>query len=134
MSQAIAYTQVRDIALTTGNDFLVGASPNGVDLQLIGDAEALAQAVNIALQSFAGEWFLNTDDGVPYWQSVFIKNPNPTLLQALFRTQILNVDGITSVTSLTIAYNALARNVTINWTALGSTPVVPISGQPVIQL
>ena len=77
MSQAIAYTQVRDIALTTGNDFLVGASPNGVDLQLIGDAEALAQAVNIALQSFAGEWFLNTDDGVPYWQSVFIKNPNP---------------------------------------------------------
>jgi hypothetical protein len=134
MAQTIAYNQIRDIALDINGDWLIGPSPSGIDIQMIGDAPALQQAITIALKSFAGEWFLNLADGVPYWQDVFIKNPNPALIQSIFRAQILGVDGVTAVTSLTASLNYATRAVSIAWAATGSTPVVPLTGELVVQL
>ena len=117
--QVTTYTQVRDIALDVNGDWKVAASPNGMDLQLIGDGPALQQAVTIALEFFLGEWFLDQSVGVPWFQDIFIKNPNSAAIQAIIRTAILAVDGITSVSSVTISTTPQTRGVTITWAATG---------------
>lgn len=38
-------------------------------LELIGDAETVAQCVRLTLETFKGEWFLDTDHGTDYDQS-----------------------------------------------------------------
>jgi hypothetical protein len=120
--QAIAYTQVTDIALTPGTgDWLVGPSPDGLDLQLIGDGPGLQQAVTIALKFFLGEWFLDQSAGTPWFQAILIKNPNPAAIQAIIRKVILAVPGITSVSAVTITPVSAARAVAITWQATGDT-------------
>ena len=117
--QVTTYTQVMDIALDVNGDWKVAASPNGMDLQLIGDGPALQQAVTIALEFFLGEWFLDQSVGVPWFQDIFIKNPNSAAIQAIIRTAILAVDGITSVSNVTISTAPQTRGVTITWAATG---------------
>lgn len=38
-------------------------------LELIGDAETVAQCVRLTLETFKGEWFLDTDHGTDYDKS-----------------------------------------------------------------
>jgi hypothetical protein len=135
MAQTIAYNQIRDIANDQSGDFLFAASPSGLDLQLIGDAPALVQAVNNYILSFAGEWFLNTADGIAYWPGTISANGTAIgkgvtaqALQAIIRQGILSVDGMVSVTSITAAIDPNTRNATITWAGTGSTPVVPLTG------
>jgi hypothetical protein len=118
--QVTPYTQVRDIALDVNGDWKVAASPNGMDLQLIGDGPALQQAVTIALEFFLGEWFLDESVGVPWFQEIFIKNPQSAAIQAIIRTAILAVDGITSVSSVTVSTTPQNRGVSISWAATGN--------------
>lgn len=92
----------------------------GADLQLIGDGPGLQQAVNIALKFFLGEWFLDQSVGVPWFQDIFIKNPNPAAIQAIIRSTILAVPGITSVSNVTISSPGQARSIKISWAATGN--------------
>ena len=39
-------------------------------LELIGDAETVAQCVRLTLETFKGEWFLDTDHGTDYDQII----------------------------------------------------------------
>jgi hypothetical protein len=135
MSQAIAYNQIRDIANDDTGDFLIAASPLGLDLQLIGDAPALVQAVNNYILSFAGEWFLNTAEGIAYWPGTVSANGvalgkgvTAQALQALIRQGILSVDGMVSVTSITTQINPATRSAMLPWAGTGMTPVVPLTG------
>ena len=109
MAQAFAYSKERDIALDVNGDWLVS---NG-DLQLIGDGAGILQAVQIALQFFQGEWFLDLSAGVPWWQQVLIKNADPGQLSGIFRNVVLGVDGVQGVNSMTLAYNSQLRTLTI---------------------
>ena len=135
MAQAIVYSQIRDIANDDTGDFLFSSSSAGLDLQFIGDAPALVQAVNNYILSFAGEWFLNTADGIAYWPGTVSANGTAIgkgvtaqALQAIIRQGILSVDGMVSVTSITTTIDPNTRNATITWAGLGSVPVVPLTG------
>jgi hypothetical protein len=135
MAQATVYSQIRDIANDNTGDFLFSSSSAGLDLQFIGDAPALVQAVNNYILSFAGEWFLNTADGIAYWPGTISANGTAIgkgvtaqALQAIIRQGILSVDGMVSVTSITTAIDPRTRNATITWAGTGSVPVVPLTG------
>lgn len=128
MAQIIQYEKVRDIALDINGDWLV---QNG-DLQLIGDGPAIVQAVKIALQFFQGEWYLDESVGMPWWQSILIKNPDVGLVTAAFRKQILSVAGVQSIESLVLAWDIQSRVLTVTFevqTNLGLLPGnIPLGG------
>jgi hypothetical protein len=115
--QTIQYTTVRDIALDTNGDWEVSNN----DLQLIGDDEAILQSVNIRLQFFLGEWFIDQTAGVPWFQEILVKNPDPNQLQGIFQAAILATPGITAVNSLTLQYDVGVRNLVVNWAATGDS-------------
>jgi hypothetical protein len=107
-------TLARDLQLDTDGDLELEAG----DLVLIRGAEAIIQAVNIALQFVKGEWFYDLEAGVPYFQDVLVKNPSPDLLQSTFRKAVLEVKGIESVTSLSLTLDRSTRTLSVGWSAV----------------
>jgi hypothetical protein len=86
-----------------GRDFRLDAdgdlSLEEGDFVLIAGAEAVASDLRARLQTFAGEWFLDTSIGVPYFSDVFGKTPAPRV-EAVFREQILGTPGVASIESI----------------------------------
>jgi hypothetical protein len=111
--QVVPYQVVTDIALDDNGDWLI---QNG-DLQLIGDDPGIIQSVTIALKFALGEWFLNLAAGVPYYQNVFVKNPDPNLLKSIFTDTILAVPGITAMVSLDLTIDPSTRTLFLDWQA-----------------
>ncbi len=79
--------------------------------------DAIRQGIEIRLQFFLGEWFLDTSKGMPYYQRVLVKNPSIPGVRALFREHILKAPGVRSVTSLELTFNKSARRLSVDWTA-----------------
>lgn len=104
---------VRDFKLDADGDLAVEAG----DLVLLSDLEALKQSVQIRLQFFLGEWYLNQAVGIPYYQSVLVKNPNPAVLDSTFRQALLDTPGILDVSSLVIEVDAATRTGTVTFRA-----------------
>ncbi len=51
---------------------------------------------------FLGEWFLDTRQGLPYFQQIAVKNPSIRALQQLFSKVVLSVPPIVSIDFLTV--------------------------------
>lgn len=55
------------------------------------------QAVRIRLLWFFDEWRLGPAFGFPYFENMFVKNPNETKLRYLLRETVMSVEGVTEV-------------------------------------
>ena len=90
--------------LQSGTGDLVLTNHN---LSLVTDVSACAaQKLANRFLLLLGEWFLDTRIGLPYYQSIAVKNPNLKVLQALFTQVVLSVPGIQSIQSLLLSLNA----------------------------
>ena len=87
------------------------------DLMLIDNAERIGQQIKITLQFWFSEWFLDTTQGIPYLEHICIKNPNLQHIRQIFRNAIMSVDGVDSVTELTLNVNAKERILSVTYTA-----------------
>lgn len=69
----------------------------------------VAQAAAIELENKfymgRGEYFLNVNEGVPYFEYVFVKNPVPAVIKSLFQQIILGTDGIKSLIDDSVKVN-----------------------------
>lgn len=59
----------------------------------------VSQKVSIVLKTFKGEWFLDESIGIPYFQSILGKKLSKEEIDSIFKTQILNVDGVYKILS-----------------------------------
>ena len=101
-----------DIALK--DDFSGLLIVNG-DLVLTQGADAVKQHITQRLQMFTGEWFLNLSEGVPYYQNILIKNPNPDVVDGLLKDTILTTPGVDELLSFNLDYNAQLRKLTVDF-------------------
>jgi len=99
----------RDIKLSTSGDWDVTTG----DLELTQGTDAIKQSVRIHLEFFQGEWFLDLDAGIPYYQSIMVKNPNPNLLQSVFRSALDETPGVASVDELNLSIDTAARQLSV---------------------
>lgn len=87
-----------DITLTSSHDLLV----EGKDIKLFETIEdGTVQAVKIRLQNYQGNWFLDLNNGIPYYQEIFGRNDTKDLADTYIKTAIKNTDNITSITNYT---------------------------------
>jgi len=80
--------------------------------------ESVRQAVRIRLLWFFQEWRFAPDFGVPYFEEVFVKNPNITRIRAIIRREVLSVRDVTDVKNIEIDVNSQTRHARITFDAL----------------
>lgn len=76
-----------DVVFNNGKLGDLKHSPLGEVTQSI--AEATAQRLKIRLLTFLGEWFLNIQAGVPYFERILTKVKNKQVVDMIFQQQIL---------------------------------------------
>ena len=86
-----------------------------LDLMLIDNAERVAQQILISLRFWYGEWFLDTEQGVPYLEYILIKNPNINHIRQILRETISSVEGVVSIEKLELDYNPTERNLLVEY-------------------
>lgn len=103
-----------DIKLGSNHDLVI---VNG-DLVILPDSvDSIIQDLDQALLEFLGEWFLDTSQGLPYYQSIFVKNPNLNLIEGIIQNRILDVDGIDEMVDFVFAYDKVKRGLTMSFDA-----------------
>ena len=82
--------------------------------RVVRGVDAIRLRIVARLKFFKGEWFLDTRQGMPYYQSVFVKNPELALVESVFRRAILSTPGVLSVLRMTISLDTASRTLTIS--------------------
>lgn len=67
------------------------------DLQVSGGSLYVANKIRIALKTFNGEWYLNINAGLPYYEDILVKNPNLDFISDLFQSEILSISEVDSL-------------------------------------
>lgn len=109
-----------DLVLDANRDLDFGA----------GQRDGLArvkQQIEVTLLTFRGEWFLNVDWGVPYFDKILIKTPRRAEIESIIRAKVLDVPGVRNVPMIDIAIDNATRRARITLedieTEYGSTTV-----------
>jgi len=79
------------------------------------DREGIQQRIGQTLRTIAGEWFLDLDYGLPYFEQILVKNPNLPSVQDIFRRARLSVKGVSSDERLTLSLDTTSRTLTVDW-------------------
>lgn len=102
-----------DIALnTTTDDILILKG----DLVLTIGREAIRQHIQQRLRSFSGEWFLDLAAGLPYYQSILVKNPNLQAIQGILQAEIIATPGVLELQDFRLNYDNKTRRLTCEFT------------------
>lgn len=86
--------------------------------------DGVVQAITIRLRWFFGEWKINTEYGVPYYDEIFVKNPNKVLLEERIREEILSVEEVEEVSSVSINIDSNTRIAVIQFTAISNRTIL----------
>lgn len=86
------------VKINSGNDIELVNN----DLSLLTGREEIAQVLRQELRVFAGEWFLDRRKGVPYFQDILRKAPNPARIDAIFKDKILSSPGVIELIEFSI--------------------------------
>jgi hypothetical protein len=81
------------------------------------NAEAVAQRVKARLQLLRGEWFLDTDAGVPYLTEIVGRPADLPRAAALLKQAILDTEGVAELSAFDLALNRETRKLTVTATA-----------------
>jgi hypothetical protein len=103
---------MRNIALDNSNNLII---QNG-QLGLVNNLDEYLQAVRNALATFRGEWFLNANIGVPYFDKIFDKLLERSALRSIFVNQIKTVPGNLSVDNIEFLADTSTRELTVSFT------------------
>ena len=79
---------------------------NGECLTTQDYVQAVQQRLFITLRTFTGEWYLNTDHGVPYFQSILGTKNSKEAIDLIFQQKILGERGVQAITEFSSSINA----------------------------
>lgn len=72
-------------------------------------ADIVAQRLKITLYTFLGEWFLNLDTGMPYFQQILNKVRNKSTVDVIFQTVISKDPDVIEIISYESDMNSATR-------------------------
>ncbi len=111
---------------TTEHDILLG---DDLDFQLTEtEDESLAQRLKVKLLTFQGEWFLDSEEGMPWISDVFGKNRSLQAINSLLQDQILEEPEVIQIVSFSSTLDNSNRVLSISFTVQSDTSdeVIPV--------
>ena len=101
-------------ALDSNNDIMV----RGGSLLTVADGAEIVQHVRSRLLFYLGEWFLDIDAGVPYFQEIFTKPANLANIESIFKSKILRTPGVQKLTDFSMTYEGgSSRTLSVSFSA-----------------
>ena len=79
-------------------------------LAMVFDSEAIGQHAKQRTKTFKGEWFLNSDVGVPWLTEILGQGYNPALAEAVIKSVIQKTDGVTEIVTFSVVFDRSVRN------------------------
>lgn len=107
-----------DILLSTDGDLYI--TEKG-DIAL---ANSVAQKIKIRLRWWLGEWRWDEDEGLPYRDELFVKNPDTDRFEQLIREKIFDVTEVTEVKDVSVEYDREKRTCSIRFTAVTDSETI----------
>lgn len=101
-----------DIRITRNGD--LDLTPNG-DIQ---KTSSMQQAILIHLRWIFAEWRLGPEYGFPYFEDVFIKDPDLERIKRDIRAEITKVKGVRYATVDRVEYDPAKREAKFTYTAV----------------
>lgn len=112
-----------DVAQEEGGDLKVVNN----DIPFVNGIEEVQQLLRQRLRAFLGEWFLNTTIGMPFFQQIFLKNPNSVAIEAAFKNEILNTPGILELSEFELDIESGPRQLTVTFSAISTDGLIDFS-------
>lgn len=91
------------LQLNANNDLVLNSSNS---LTMLSGIDAVSAACNTAAQTQLGECVLQTGQGLPNFQAVWIGVPDYAIWQSYLENTLLNVSGVATVQSVNLTQNA----------------------------
>lgn len=120
-----------DIKLTASGDLDLSTG----DLQVVEGRDETAQRLRIVFNTNKGEWFLDDRVGMPYTQSIFVKNPQMDLVRSIYRQMALKDDGVDRVDEVVLEFDSPTRTLTVALVAADENgDTIEFGTLPVVEL
>ena len=88
------------------------------DFALVDGNERVRQQMHIHLLTFQGEWYLNTNFGVPYFENVLGKQIDRALIESVIKAEIMKVADVLEITSFEMEIDASVRSLTVEFSVM----------------
>ncbi len=87
------------------------------ELVFVRDQEELRQFLIQKMRTFLGEWFLDLRVGVPYFEEIFKKRPDPAIIESIFVNEILATPGIVDLVEFDLNLDNATRSLSVDFRA-----------------
>lgn len=111
-----------DLALDQSGDLVVDP-----DFALVTGRDSVVQRIRLRLYLVRGSWYLDTSEGVPWFQTIMVKAPDVPAIDALLRAEIASVPGVDSLVSFESSFDNEVRTYTATFRVEVAGDVVPSS-------
>jgi hypothetical protein len=85
---------------------------------IVAGKDQVRQNIEDRLRMVYGEWFLNTEIGVPWFDKVFVKNPDLSAIDIILKSTILDTLEVTELLAYKSALDRTRRKFSVTFTAL----------------
>lgn len=102
-----------DLAFDTEGDLLI----EDYDISFLGGVDQITQNLAFRLRFFLGEWYLDIEAGIPYYQDFFIKAPNQIRIESVLKQEIVDTDGVLELTDFASDFNSSLRRFSVIFSA-----------------
>ena len=82
--------------------------------QFITERDEIAQTVETRLRLFLGEYFRDTTDGTPWFESILGKGSTLSNKEAILRNRIVRTPGVIRLTSFSTDYDLTTRRYSVS--------------------
>lgn len=103
-----------DFAIDSNGNFL--RESNGIRMTKT-RIEYVAQKLQIKFRFFLGEWYLNTDLGIPYLTKMLEKGVDIAFIEAVFKSSIYEVPEIQELKTFSVTVEPASRKLKVNFSA-----------------
>jgi hypothetical protein len=76
---------------------------------IVESIQQIRQRIAARFQFFAGEWFADLRQGIPYYREVFVRNPTGAAVRTLLRSVVLTTPGVLSCPRFDVTFDPSAR-------------------------
>lgn len=88
----------------------------------------LSQRIQVRLQTFQGECFLDRSVGVPYFSEILKKRPDIGRVRSLLAAVIAGVEGVKKILELVLTFNQGTRELDVRFRVLGDSGEIAEGG------